>query len=343
MREMSMTSYKTYVNSSISEDQNSSKTPNVVVCIGEELPTVDLIKHTRFVAEALGGSVVLVQALVPTFSDKTPHDPVEWEIRKREAKSTLTDLSNSAGGTSGVIKTALLEGSIVDQICAYVSHRPQDITAVFRKPAAPGWQAGDSARSVIESDIGSVLMIPMELETSKAKPYKRIIVTLDGSSRAETAIPKAIRLAKAQNAEIILCHVTPALKTGGIRQTSGELKILNEKIASNDRRVGEEYLSRLKSKMMDCGLQVSTCVSGNGDVRRGLLKLTEEQHADIIVIASHGESGHPDVPFGDTANYVMSRSPIPVLMVRQPSRSSRNHVYTDLKSKGVRLATTAMQ
>lgn len=334
---------KSNVAGPLSAIQQSSKSPDVIVNIGTELPASSLITHARLVAESMGGNVILVQCIEPPMNNRTPYDPVDWDLRKREAKATLTHFAETIGKNSDGIKTALLEGHIVDQISARISQRPQDITTIFRKPAQDGWDVGDPARSIMESDIGSVLMIPMESADNVPETYSRIIVPLDGSSRAETAVPKAVRLAKTDNAELILCHVTPAPGVSQIRQSDVEAKAISSSIARYNQRIGQQYLSRLESRVRDCGVHVSTCVSGNGDVRRALLKLVEDQHANLLVLASHGQSNYPDVSTGDIANFVMSRSTIPVLMVRQPGKAARKHIYSDVKSKGVRPATVTMQ
>ncbi|MEO1398726.1 MAG: hypothetical protein AAFU56_07670, partial [Pseudomonadota bacterium] len=134
----------------------SSKAPNVTVCIGNELPTAGIIAHAQLISKPLGGSVVLIQVIEPPMDTKTPHDPVDWELRKREAKTGLMELAGNVTAGSDEVLTTLLEGPMIEEVCNFVLQRPQDITTVLRKSVDGIWDTGDPARRIMEADIGSV-------------------------------------------------------------------------------------------------------------------------------------------------------------------------------------------
>lgn len=310
--------------------------PTVRVCLGADLPSTGLIGHAQLVARSLGGDVVLVHVLEAPISDTTPLDPVDWDIQRREARSILEKLAKRVAGSEGGVGTELLEGRLVDQIFACTARKPRDITTVFRAPIGAQWSISDPARSLIESQIGSVLMVPSDSPVLNQQRYDKIMVPLDGSPRAESAVPNVVRLAKANDAEIILCHIAPEPQITQLGQASSKTIEMRNQAVQQNKRAGGEYLRRIQARLQDCGLRVKTVIADGGDVRRGLLQVITDQHADLVVIASHGQSNHPDVPTGDIANFVMGRSPVPVLMVRSSNRSQKNHIFDKAASTGVR-------
>jgi nucleotide-binding universal stress UspA family protein len=310
--------------------------PTVRVCIGPKPPPESLIRFPRLLAQSLGGKLVLAHVLEAPGGDAIPLDPVDWDIQRREAASNLANLANQIASEDTVIETEILEGRLVDQIGVCNARKPRDITTVFRTRSGIDWPATDPARSIIESDIGSVLMVPTEPPPNCPNKYAKIIVPLDGSARAESAVPNVVRLAKSNDAELVLCHIAPEPQITQLGQPNAKTVEMRNQAAQQNKKTGREYLNRIQARMKDCGLRVSTIVSDGGDVRRALVNVIHEQNADLVVMSSHGQSNHPDVPTGSVANFVIGRSPVPVLMVRRSNRSEKNHIFSKAKSAGTR-------
>ncbi len=310
--------------------------PTVRVCIGSPPPPVRLMRHPQLLAHSLGGKLVLAHIVEAPSTETVPFDPVDWDIQRREASANLANLANAIASPNVDVETELLEGRLVDQIRACNARKPRDITTVFRVGSGNDWPAMGPARSLIEAEIGSVLMVPTEISSTYPKKYTKIIVPLDGSARAESAVPNVVRLAKSNEAELVLCHIAPDPQITQLGQPNAKTVEMRNQAAKQNKRTGREYLNRIQSRMRDCGLNVSTIVSDGGDVRRALLKVIHDQNADLVVMASHGQSNHPDVPTGDIANFIMRRSPVPVLMVRPSKRSEQNHIFGKATSEGVR-------
>lgn len=343
MQENSTSNHSTAAPEALVQVKRKSNGPNVLVCLGEETPALGPIRLAQLTADSLGGNVILVSVVEPQKSKKMPFDPVEWDIQRREAKAVLANLAKKLNGAHSEIETRLLEGHPVDQICACVSKRPQDITAVFRQAGETGWNVNDPARCLVEANVGSVLIIPTQPHAKHSKSISKIIVTLDGSPRAESAIPKAVRLAKANKAELILCHIAPEPQLTQIGRVDPAAQKLRKQAVLENKRLGQQYLNRIEAKMTDCDVRASTLVAGGTDVRRALMNVIGEQKADFVVLASHGQSNNSDVPMGDIASFVIGRSPVPILMVRPAGKRTESHVFSDVKSEGVRHPSDSMQ
>jgi nucleotide-binding universal stress UspA family protein len=323
--------------------EHKSNAPDVLVCIGEQMPESGPFSHAQLLAKAMGGKMVLLHVIETPKLEKAPFDPVDWDIQRREAKAALARVARHIETGDDRIETRLLEGRPVEQICAAVSKKLQDITAVFRQPGEPGWNIDDTARNVVERASGSMLMIPAQLDTGRCEHYSKIIVPLDGSARGESAVPKAVRLAKANDAELILCHVALEPQMSAMGPKDYETLDLKKQTVGKNKSFGQNYLNRLGTKMTNCGVRASTLVVDGSDARRTLLKIIDDQNADLVVMASHGHSGHTDVPMGDVAGFLVSRSPVPVLMVRQARRFTPSHIFSSTRAQGVRPPSGSVQ
>jgi nucleotide-binding universal stress UspA family protein len=144
--------------------------------------------------------------------------------------------------------------------------------------------------------------------------FKRIIVPLDGSERAERALPAAARMARAGGGTIFLVRVLDTgpetLPTAPARpqliQTGGE----------TDRLVAENYLEGIAASEMLADLSVQT-EEPLGLVSPSILSLANAKHADIIVMCSHGFSGVKNWMMGSVAAKVARYSQVPVLILRE--------------------------
>ena len=143
--------------------------------------------------------------------------------------------------------------------------------------------------------------------------YKRILVPLDGSARAEQAIPIAARIAHALGDSVILLRVATApVDTGKYSSTSGYV----EEAVDADLAEASSYLENIAESNELDGIttEVKTFI---GSVAPTILSAAQSFHADIIVMCSHGYTGFKRWALGSVADKVTRHSPIPVLVLRE--------------------------
>ncbi|HEX7734620.1 MAG TPA: universal stress protein [Ktedonobacteraceae bacterium] len=145
--------------------------------------------------------------------------------------------------------------------------------------------------------------------------FKRILVPLDGSTRAEQALPIAAHLAQASEGTILLLHVVNTTQEamaygfGGAFIPPGTIEdILLE---------GQTYLARLIQRTHLTGMAAveKQVVSGNPSEK--ILQVAQEQSVDLIVMASHGYTGFIQWLLGSVAEKVAHHAPAPVLIMRE--------------------------
>lgn len=145
--------------------------------------------------------------------------------------------------------------------------------------------------------------------------YKRILVPLDGSERAEAILPHAAEQAKLNEAEVILLQVIepdPVLMSERASQRSVQDAVAD--LAEDERRA-EAYLSAKAAELAAEGINVETAVAW-GPVVNAIIGAAERENVDLIALASHGRSGLPRVFYGSVAAGLLQKVDRPLLLIR---------------------------
>lgn len=147
-------------------------------------------------------------------------------------------------------------------------------------------------------------------------PYRSILAPLDGSERAESVLPLAVRIASAHGAELLLAHVVPRLQVIGCGPLDTPTSALCARLSEQNEQRARDYLDALGLRLRKDHLPVRAIVARIGDPRSELVRLAGNQQVDLIVVASHGASGMNDVPCGSVTEYLATHAPMPLLIVR---------------------------
>lgn len=142
--------------------------------------------------------------------------------------------------------------------------------------------------------------------------FQRILVPLDGSPRAERAIPAAARIARAFGGSVILLSVVvPPVSSGKFSVPEAYPKVeTDEELAE-----AAEYLKVLAGSAELGGIttEVHTLV---GAVAPTIIAAAASLHADLLVLWSHGYTGFKRWRLGSVAEKVVRHAPSPVFVLR---------------------------
>lgn len=140
-----------------------------------------------------------------------------------------------------------------------------------------------------------------------------ILVPLDGSALAWQAVPVAARIAHASGGALhLLGVVTLPLDTLwlGVNPAQRLTHIEQEATAR-----ATTYLEQVAGSEELRGLVVTTHVI-EGSPAEAILEVAQQQHATLIVLCSHGETGLTRWRLGSVTLKVVRQSPVPVLVLR---------------------------
>ena len=141
--------------------------------------------------------------------------------------------------------------------------------------------------------------------------YKKILVPLDGSELAKTALDQAEKLAKIFDAEIVLFQVVPFMPIYGSPELVTPL-IVDEK----QKEAAEKYLANLAEELRKKGLKVAAMVRTGQQVAVEIIDFAKETGVDLIIMCTHGRSGISRWVLGSIAHRVLTRAETPILLVR---------------------------
>jgi nucleotide-binding universal stress UspA family protein len=143
-------------------------------------------------------------------------------------------------------------------------------------------------------------------------PPKLILSPIDFSDPSHEALDTAANLASRYGAELLLVHVVPMLP-----RLPSPAAIFNE--AEFEQELHNDAAKRLEElgkKLSENGVKSTTEMGTANDVSMEILRIGDEHHVDLIVIATHGMTGWRRLAFGSVAEKVVRLASCPVLVLR---------------------------
>jgi nucleotide-binding universal stress UspA family protein len=144
--------------------------------------------------------------------------------------------------------------------------------------------------------------------------YKKILVPLDGSLRAEAILPHVESLALRLKADISLLYVDetsdPILERDEVVDMDGFLE-------KRQKRMKQQrlYLEAIADKWRSIGISAQVRMA-RGCVVDCISDTANRESADLVAMASHGEGGGERTFYGSIAAGVLNRIDRPLLLIR---------------------------
>lgn len=153
--------------------------------------------------------------------------------------------------------------------------------------------------------------------------YKKILVPLDGSKFAESALAHVRAVAQGRPIDkiVLLRVVEPIIVDVKDYLGAERTREAEDKLEAN----AKEYLDNIASDLRKDGIPVETRIVVNGEPAAKILEITREETIDLIIMSTHGRSGFPRWLHGSVANRVLVHSSVPVLMV--VPKGSKNYKW----------------
>ena len=144
---------------------------------------------------------------------------------------------------------------------------------------------------------------------------RTILVPLDGSRRAETALPLAARLARNTGGTLVLVRVV-SLATEYWPAITAPYPTMAQTAVDADLADASSYLKDVASTAMLAGVKTAT-VAQFGPTASTLLAVATTYNVDLIVMCSHGYTGMVNWIMGSIAEKIARHASVPVLVLRE--------------------------
>lgn len=294
------------------------------------------LPHAERLAHAFGARLLLLRVLdaLPAVLEHCP-ESADWRLRRIQAQRYLESVAKriAAGGIE--VQAHLAEGRAAGQIMEFA--RDQDVDLLVL--CAYGWGGvsdfpfGGTVHKVVSAAGVSCAVVRPDGTGSEpeAPGYRRILVPLDGSRRAEWAVGLVAGMLDGGATEIVLLQVVPAPEMPRRRPLTREEIELGRKIVECNRRESAAYLAEVQARTGH-GHAVHTRLEISPRIAETIRRVAEEEQADLIALTAHGASDPEDGCLGPVCQEVLTRSSLPVLVfqdVRPELRLSAEGATTD--------------
>ncbi len=260
---------------------------------------------------------------------------VSVKVLEQERERILNELYNLAADCrilSDVdIDVSLEDGPVPDALHAYAKRNKVDLIVMSShgRGGIARLSLGSFTDSLIRRTSIPVLVVkphPSYVNSQVPCAFKRIVVSLDGSSVAERILPEVAALAKLEESELTLLRVL-------VPRTSSQRAAANEFTPWWDKDVAaaEAYLFRTADNLRQGGIRTRTDVVIGENVAKSIADYAVRESADLVAIATHGRGGLSRALMGSVADAVTRISNTSLLVLRPAG-----HVAKEVSAKGAR-------
>lgn len=275
------------------------------------------LPYAELLARPGHATIVLVRVAHPS---TLVADPVEAERKAMEEAGQYLDAIAGRLRDRGMeVEIALPFGDaakwIVDE--AMLRHTDLIVMATHGRGGLGRLLHGSVARKVL--DLGaSPLLLVRPGEPLFEDGRVRILVPLDGSALAESALPLAMDLARAHGGVVRLTRVVQLFEPALL----GEGYPIGAIDYESERDQARAYLEKVGQRLRDTGISVELALR-LGDVAVELETEARESHATMIALTTRARGGFDRLVFGSVADGLLRRVKLPLLIL-QPVRATES-------------------
>lgn len=279
---------------------------------------------SKFAEDALGVALSLVGEgsldLVTAVEGAPPFSVPEYEALARDWAARYLEGLTEKLPPSVVAQTHVLVGSPARELQAFIESSEADLVVMAthgRGPVTRAW-LGSMADHLLRTSSVPLLLLHLDKEEEPSyqadEGLKRVLIPLDGSEMAESAVAGTRELL-GEAGEITLMRVvqypyhfvSPYLPD----TVQGNQELFRQATAH-----AKDYLTEMAWKLKESVAQVDTEVTVSEHPAQAIVDFAESNDFDVIAMATHGRGGFGRLALGSVADKVIRTTRIPVLTFR---------------------------
>ncbi len=275
-----------------------------------------VLPHVAAIARSFDSEIILLRMLEKTRTGISiqSFDLVNWQINRTKANLYLEKTKHYFQESSIRAGVTVQEGLVAEGITEYAQSHGIKLIVLSSHGRNGLNHLGVSSitQKVILSTHASLLIVrahqyaPQADEATETPIYKRILVALDGSQRAEIVLPIITQLAHFHKSEIHLVQIVQTPEMARQMPPAREDIDLSTRVVARNREEAGRYLEQVKSRSYLEGISVQTHLITSDNMIVALHQLVEQEQIDLLALSAHGYSGNHQWPYGSTVyNFIL--------------------------------------
>ncbi len=287
---------------------------SILVPLDGSLLAECVLPHVIAISRAFNAKTMLLQVLDKTAPDVSTDriDLLDWQVNKTKALHYLQSIDEQLHNSSLKTKMTVLEGLAAKSIIQFARDQQMDLI-VLSSHGQSGLISGTTHKLIFSAPT-SVLII--HASQPKEQLYKRILVPLDGSRRAENVLPIVTSLARFHKSQVQIAHVVKAPEMARHSPPVQEDIDLSNRIVERNRDEALHYLEKVQYRLPLIGVDVKAHLIVSTNVKQAIHELVEQEQIDLVVFSAHGYSGNNQWPYGSMVNNFILYGKVPLLVVQ---------------------------
>lgn len=281
-----------------------------------------VLPHVKLHANAMGARVTLFHSLAR--HNRTPVNPVEWHMRKAQARQYLHTAAEKLKEHVKRVETVLVEGPAAESIIDYAHENNVDymILSTHGNSGLTGWNISSVVQKVIlRSYISTFLVRAYRHRFSDFTGYGKILLALDCSNRSENTLPMGVMLASGSGAKLIMSHVVRTPEMSGRLPPGPKDEELREELIQRNTKAARVYLRQLTEEFGSDTLIPEKKLLVGDNVAASLENLIRTDDIDLVIISAHGYNNTTEWPYGSVAVSLIVYGTVPLLIMQDVHHS----------------------
>lgn len=296
---------------------------HILVPLDASLLAECAVPHAAALTRIADGRVTVLRVLEPPESTPygLPSDPVARDVHRDETRRYLDGIVERLAGAGVRASARVLDGTPATALIGYGRAHEVDLIVLSShgRSGQVGSNLGAVGRKLLEhAHVHLLLVRAFAGSGDRDAPlrYRRLLLPLDGSQRAECAVPVACRIADAHGARILLAHVVRRPEMVRQAPLSSEESALTERVAELNRQHAESYLSHLRDDLAHAGRDVALRIVDGAAPAEALQALVGETGVDLLIVSAHGAGSGTRQPFGGITTDLLVYGDVATLVVQ---------------------------
>lgn len=310
-----------------------------------------VVPHAELFARIFGSTIILLQILDPggNQDNLSRIDPLSWQIHKTEAdrylsgvaeriRKDLVETGNTRETKKVIVEYVLREGKPAENIVNFAQTEKIDllILSTHGISGLSRWNLSSVTQKVIEQAYLPILLIRAYAEVNEAEEfshYRRILMPVDSSRRAEYSLTAGIALAQGElqlaragafpeisaNKLLLMAAVIKPPEIPIPEPYPDEIEQLSRQLMQSSHQAADYYLNEMKERLpVECEI----CVLENNSVSSAIQEIAaREEEVDLVLLCAHGRTGESAWPYGSVARNYIEHGNKTVLIIQDIHRS----------------------